>query len=84
MSKSKRKFYKTIIEVEVLSEEPYTVEDLQQVHYDITAGDYSGTFEVVESVIINSVEAANLLSAQGSDPEFFRLSSTGEDLMDLY
>lgn len=76
-----RKFYKTVIEVVVLSEdEPYSCNDLAMLEYDITEGHFSGVWEVKSSEELSPEEAAKALLAQGSDPEFFRLSQDGENL----
>jgi hypothetical protein len=79
---SKRKFYKTIITIEVLSEEPYNPDSVQEIDYDITDGDCSGKFDVVESIEVDAPTMAALLKSQGSDPEFFQLDDEGNDLED--
>ena len=42
-----RKFYRTLIQVEVLSEEPFECESLEDVHDAITTGDCSGKYGIV-------------------------------------
>ena len=77
---TKRKFYKTVITVTVLSEEPFPdVVDLREVHYQITEGDYSGEANVTSREELNGLETANELLRQGSDPGFFRLCEHGYD-----
>ncbi len=83
---STRKFYRTIIQVEVLSEEPYSLASgdaqnvLEQVGYDIIEGHCCGTIDVVESEEVDGLIMAKLLEAHHSDPEFFGLTPEGEDI----
>ena len=74
-----RKFYKTVLQVEVLSEAPYQPESLAQVHHDITEGDCSGKWQVVRTKELNGQQAARALTGQASDPGFFSLTRAGED-----
>jgi hypothetical protein len=74
-----RKFYKTVLQVEVLSEGPYQPESLEQVHHDITEGDCSGEWKIVRSKELNGRQAARALLKQASDPGFFSLTKAGED-----
>jgi hypothetical protein len=76
--KSKRKFYRTVFRIEVLSEYPYP-DDIENLHYNITEGDCSGKWEMTQEVL-NGQQAADALRAQGSAPEFFRLDEMGVDL----
>jgi hypothetical protein len=77
---TKRKFYKTRIIVEVLSEEPVNFDDLSQVHYAITNGDCSGRWEETDIKELNGKEAVMELGIQGSSPEWFGLTDDGEDM----
>ena len=77
---SERKFYRTVFQVEVLSEYPITTDmSLEDVFYEITKGDCSGvaTMPVCESV--DGPTMAMLLQAQGS-PEFFNIDEEGNEL----
>ena len=75
-----RQFHRSIIKVEVLSEEPYRPDTLREVAFDIMDGNCSGSWSVTESnVILTPVEAAIALREQGSDPEFFNLVVRVED-----
>ena len=74
-----RKFYKTVIQVEVLSEDPFEWEDLSDVCYAITEGDCSGKVEEIARKEINGKECARRLIQQESDPGFFHLTEDGED-----
>jgi len=80
LTMTKRKFYRTRIIVEVLSEEPVDFDNLNQVHYAITEGDCSGRWEETEVKELNGKEAAVALEIQGSEPGFFGLTDDGEDL----
>ena len=75
-----RKFHKTVLQVVVLSEEPYHPESLAQIHDDTINGDCSGRWKVVEAKELDGKQAARALKAQASDPGFFRLTDKGEDL----
>jgi len=78
---SKRKFYKTVVEFEVLSEEPLPDNvDLETLDYETSAGSWSGRFLETKQKVLNGKQAAKALQVQGSDPEFFRLTENGEDL----
>ncbi len=66
--------YKTIITVEVLSEEPYSETSLGQIAYDIMEGGCSGVATAAESVLLTPEESIAATIAQGSDPEFFGLT----------
>ena len=75
-----RTFYKTVIQVEVLSEDPGVENlELEEVAHQIVHGDCSGSIKVVSSDEIDGAAAAKALSAQGSDPEFFSLDEDGHD-----
>lgn len=84
MAQSKRKFYRTVIKVEILSEEPYPESaDMHQVANDIDDGDCSGqAITIVENQVVSGKRMVKLLENQGSDPEFFQLDENGNDLED--
>jgi hypothetical protein len=76
---SERKFFKTIIQVEVLSEdEPYTETNLDQIERDTDAGDCVGRVRIVRHVELMSKEAAEALTEFGSDPSFFQLDEEAD------
>ncbi|HWY35604.1 MAG TPA: hypothetical protein VNX68_13235 [Nitrosopumilaceae archaeon] len=80
-TKSKRKFYRSVIQIEVLSEEPYSSTDLEKVLDDITNGHQSGDVSlVVDSEEMDSKTCADKLKAQGSTPDFFMLDDHGHDI----
>ena len=77
---STRKFYKTRIVVEVLSENPLSEGlELDSVHWGITNGDWSGTVKWHPPQKLNGKQAAAALRKQGSDPGWFQLTDKGED-----
>lgn len=77
-----RKFYRTIITVEVLSEDPYQCESLSELAYDVDEGECSGKTTVEKTEEVDGTTMALLLMAQGSDPEFFRIDDEGNDTDD--
>ena len=82
MPKSKREFYRTVIQVEILSEEPLNREmDLYEIANEITDGHSSGRVKTtVDNQVRSGKQMAKLLLEQGSDPEFFRLNEDGTDI----
>jgi predicted metal-binding protein len=76
---TERKFYKTTIVFEVLSEEPLSGdESLELLHYKITEGDCSGRRISSNQEEINGKQAADALYAHGSEPSFFMLDDEGK------
>ena len=74
------KFYRTVIQVEILSEEPYHETALNKIHHDITLGPCSGLIDVIKAEEITPEKMAECLIRQGSNPEFFGLTVKGEVL----
>lgn len=75
-----RRFYRTVVQIEILSEEPFgNPEDLENVHYAITEGDCSGSVTILAQEQVDAARMAKLLEAQGSDAGFFRLDSEGNE-----
>lgn len=80
MPKSKRKFFRQVIEIEVLSEdEPLVWGDLGDVMGAIDTGPCSGKVREVSCTSVSGSKMAKLLQAQDSDPDFFNLTESGED-----
>lgn len=77
-----KKYFKTTITIEILSERKYYSTDLSKIEYDISYGDCSGKVEVSSYQELTSTEAAKELLAQGSDPEFFNLDQDGRVMDD--
>lgn len=77
---TKRKFYRSVFTVEVLSEEPLESDlTLDSVAYMITEGDCSGFVNEELNQPIDGAKCAELLQQQGSDPEFFGIDEEGND-----
>lgn len=86
---TKRKFYKTVVQVTILSEEPYVFDDsenemsdaqLSAIATDICSGPCVGDIEVVShNEEKTGKEMADLLTKLGSEPGFFCLTGEGED-----
>lgn len=68
--KKKQKYYKTIIQVEVLSDELYILSSLEDVNYDITEGHCSGIVFMKSQTELTEKQVARALKRQGSDPSF--------------
>ena len=78
---SKRKFYRSVFQVEVLSEKPISPDmDIRSIMEETIEGDYSGkTTEVVWNAEVDGPTMAKLLQDQASDAGFFGLTEDGED-----
>lgn len=77
---SKRKFYRNVFTIEVLSEDPINkMVDLDEIHYQITDGEWSGMINHEKQETVDGKQMAELLQKQGSDPGFFRLDDAGQD-----
>ena len=77
----KRKFYKTVLQVEILSETPVNFDNLADVAYAITEGDCCGTVkDILNNKEISAKKCAEQLFAFGSEPGFFQLDEDGNDL----
>jgi len=77
---SNRKFYKTTLILEVLSDEPLGAMPLTDIVYHITEGDMSGDIVETSESAVDGAAMAKLLTAQRSTPEFFGLTEEGEDI----
>ena len=64
-------YYKTTILVEIISDRliPPGM-DIQDIAREMTEGDFSGTWSVVNLTELSAESCAKALEAQGSDPEF--------------
>lgn len=75
-----RKFYKTVITFEVLSEEPIPPGmDIGNIAYEATEGDYVMRTIGNVKTELDGKQAADALLEQGSTPDFFCLTREGED-----
>ena len=81
---SERKFYRSVVQVEVLSEEPLKeclLTDLDDLNYLTSEGDCSGDIKItVHNEEVNGPRMALLLQEQRSDPSFFGLTDDGNDI----
>jgi hypothetical protein len=82
MAVSKRKFYRRVIQFEILSEEPIGDPSLAVIAEECMNGDLNGHFlmDAVPEEVIDGKTCATKLAASGSDPEFFQLDKDGNDL----
>lgn len=80
----KKVLYKSIIQIEVLSEEPIPQGmDIEEIMCECTDGEYSGkTTVIIENKPVVGKRAVNMVVNQGSDPEFFQMDSRGYELSD--
>jgi hypothetical protein len=78
----KKKLHKTVIQIEILSEENTIglAEDLSVVEYEINRGGWSGQLKVIERFEVEGEEAVKICLEQGSDPVFFFMDEKGNDI----
>ena len=79
-----RKFYRTLITLEILSEYEPVPEDLslQSLGQEIDYGDWSGIVKQHNYEELTPQQMATYTIEQGSDPEFFALDAKGNDLLE--
>lgn len=77
-----RKFYRTIVSIEILSEdEPYGEgQTLADIDYAITEGHCSGKITTESTLEVTPQQMVALLLAQGSDPSFLMLNKNGKTI----
>ncbi len=73
-------YHRTVIQVEVLSQEPLGDMCLAGIADQMARGNFSGRVRTVSAVEVNGPAMANLLIGQGSDPEFFGLDEHGQEV----
>ncbi len=73
-------YYRTVIEVEVLTEGRLLNSDLEFIAYEITYGDASGAIKTTAEEAIGPGTMARLLRLQGSDPALFGLNDDGNEI----
>jgi len=79
--KNKKKYFRTVIEVEVLSEAPIGDMSIGDIIHEIDHGDFSGKFDTkIQDEELTGKAMADALRDQGSDPEFFQLDDEGEEI----
>ncbi len=75
-----RRFYRSTVHFEVLSEEPIpSFVDLAFIAREATEGRYVGRFLRTEELPLNGAAMAEALVAAGSEPSFFELDADGND-----
>ena len=83
---AKKKIYRSVITVEVLSETPVDdsfLTNLSSVNYEISSGDCSGQVKVQSmNQELKGQEAVDAVLRQGSSPDFFMMDEEGNDTMD--
>lgn len=78
---TKRKFYRTTYQVEVLSEEPIPpTKTFNEIMEDTMTGHYSGMVGDGKVTELNGRQAADALREQASGVDFFNLDEVGNDL----
>ncbi len=76
---TKRKFYKTVIQVTVLSEDPFEWKSLADVDWAITDGDCVGSVRQESASVLDAQQTVDALTAMGSEPSFFGLKENGNE-----
>ena len=77
----KKTIYRTVIRMEVLSDEPIGEVDMQEILNQTENGDWSGRNITLEQDFpLTGKKAANAVFKQGSDPEFFQMDKSGNEL----
>ena len=71
-----KKLHKTVIQIEVLSEDFYDFWGLESLARDIILGECSGLTKIVSQEELTHEQSILECQKQGTDPEFFQL--TGE------
>jgi hypothetical protein len=78
----KKVLYRTVIEIEVLSEEPIPEDmSLDDIEEECNTGSFSGTHDYkVRNEKVEGLEAVKLTQAQGSSVDFFGMDGEGNEL----
>jgi hypothetical protein len=64
-------FTKTTIQVEVISEEPIEVKDMEELHWRIMYGNCSGIWSITRVESLDNEELLKECAKQGTDPSYF-------------
>ncbi len=79
-----KKIYKSIIVLEVLSDNPIKNESLQDIVSETIIGGYSGNYDFTAlNEEVSGKEAIELCEKHGTDPEFFGMDNEGNELENL-
>lgn len=81
---TQKRFFRTYLVVEVLSEDPIPSEgiELDAIAHEIVSGSMSGMIIAVGGQSMNGRQTAQMLTLQSSDPGFFSITEDGEDAHD--
>jgi hypothetical protein len=63
---TKRKFYRTIVTVEILSDEPIDNPDLEMIARQIDSGDWVGNTEIQSQKVLSGRRTVKILNKLGS------------------
>lgn len=78
---SSRKFYRTVIQVEILSDYAYSEDDLRSIQFDVERGEVIlGEVSVEPSREVGGSTMASLLLESGETPSALGLSDDGVDV----
>jgi hypothetical protein len=82
--KKQKTVYKTVIEVVILSEEPFDEDNLSlsQIEYMITEDECFGKITTKSQDVLMGEEAVLAVKNQGSDPAFFQMDNKGFEIAD--
>ena len=78
----KKKIYRTIIQYEILSDEPYHDENLDEIVFECYEGSWSGNLgkTKVLNQELRGKKAIKFIKEQGSDPAFFGMDDQGNEI----
>jgi hypothetical protein len=77
---AKKKLYKTIIQIEILSEDPIDGNpSLSDIEYNINDGSWSGVVETKSTTTVTGKKAVEAVQNQGTDPSFFMMDENGNE-----
>lgn len=78
---AKKTLYRSVIQLEILSEEPIESMSLEEIAEECVNGSFSGVHEFkVQNQVVKGIKAARLTIAQGSNTEFFGMDDKGNEL----
>ena len=77
----KKTIYRTVIEVEVLSENPIGEADMETIVTQTMDGDWSGkNVTKIQDQKLTGKKAVKAIENQGSDTEFFNMDENGNEI----
>lgn len=76
-----RKFYRTLIQVEILADYPYAEDDLRTIRFDVERGDVVlGEINPLPPEEVSGAAMASLLIESGETPAVLGLNDDGVDV----